>query len=304
MNHFLGFDGKDASHNTLYLFGFKIRMLKKEIRNMDSDYLEIDDITAVPPAEGALRKVQLGNLAILKMFDKVAKANGLRYWIDFGTLLGAVRHKGFIPWDDDIDLGMPRKDYDRVCECLKDNPDLYVFEESNGRNKCFIKIKHKALDTAFLDIFPYDLYHSKLDENGKKNLHNKIQKLTKKLKYSLFREDDNSKLNEKLKKVTKEKLQENKECLEENCPALFWGINYPHTWKNRVYDWESIFPLKNLQFEDAELPVPNEYDFVLTNIYGDYMQPPSNRYPRHTYVQGFDDEKSAILDSIIDEGNR
>ena len=99
MSKFFGFEGKDSSHNTLYLFGFKIRMLKKEIRTVDSEYLVIDDITKVPPAQGALRRVQLGNLALLKMFDKVAKNNNLRYWIDFGTLLGAVRHKGFIPWD-------------------------------------------------------------------------------------------------------------------------------------------------------------------------------------------------------------
>ena len=304
MNKFFGFEGKDSSHNTLFLFGFKIRMLKKEIRNVDSEYLVIDDITKIPPAQGALRKVQLGNLALLKMFDKVAKNNNLRYWIDFGTLLGAVRHKGFIPWDDDIDLGMPRSDYERVCEVFKDDPNLYVCEFSNGRNKCYIKIKHKKLDTVFLDIFPYDLYHSKTNEDEKKKLHAKIQKIAKKLKLSWFRENNTEKLKYKLQKITKGKIQENKECLEENQPSLFWGIDFPHTWKNRVYDWESIFPISEIQFEGSVFPAPNNSDLVLKNIYGDYMQPPSNRYPRHSYVKGYDDEKSKILDSIIKEGNK
>lgn len=64
------------------------------------------DITSLPPATGQIRDVQLSNLELLKELDYVCKKNNLQYWLDFGTLIGAIRHKGFIPWDDDIDTGM------------------------------------------------------------------------------------------------------------------------------------------------------------------------------------------------------
>ncbi|MCM1340051.1 MAG: LicD family protein, partial [Muribaculaceae bacterium] len=177
-------------------------------------------------------------------------------------------------------------------------------EFSNGRNKCYIKVKHKDLSTVFLDIFPYDLYHSKTNNAEKKKLHAKIQKIAKRLKMTLFKESNVSKFKSRLKKITAEKIQEKKQCLEENQPSLFWGIDFPHTWKNRVYDWENIFPLKAVEFEGTMFPAPANADFVLTNIYGEYMKPPTNKYPRHTYVNGFNEEQSKILDNIIEEGAR
>ena len=63
-----------------------------------------------------LRQVQLIQLEILKDFVKVCNKYNLQYFLDGGTLLGAVRHKGFIPWDDDLDVAMPRKDYDKFCK--------------------------------------------------------------------------------------------------------------------------------------------------------------------------------------------
>ncbi len=61
---------------------------------------------------------------ILQAFDAFAKAHGLTYWIDYGTLLGAARHKGFIPWDDDIDLVMPIEEYQKLIAIFKESPDV------------------------------------------------------------------------------------------------------------------------------------------------------------------------------------
>jgi lipopolysaccharide cholinephosphotransferase len=68
----------------------------------------------VPTAE--LRKLQLVELDILREFVRVCEAHGLRYYLAYGTLLGAVRHRGFIPWDDDVDVTMPRSDYVRLAK--------------------------------------------------------------------------------------------------------------------------------------------------------------------------------------------
>lgn len=67
-----------------------------------------------------LRKLQLVEIDLLKEFIGICKENNLRYYMLGGTLLGAVRHKGFIPWDDDIDVGMPRKDYKKFLQIVKE----------------------------------------------------------------------------------------------------------------------------------------------------------------------------------------
>ena len=64
------------------------------------------------------REVQLGELSVAKQFDAICKRLNLRYWLMYGTLLGAVRHQGFIPWDDDVDVMMPRPDYEKLIDYL------------------------------------------------------------------------------------------------------------------------------------------------------------------------------------------
>ena len=68
-----------------------------------------------------LRQIQLAELKILKTFIRICEENRLRYFLYGGTALGAIRHKGFIPWDDDIDVIMPRPDYEKLCNLVKNN---------------------------------------------------------------------------------------------------------------------------------------------------------------------------------------
>ena len=65
-----------------------------------------------------MTEIQAKLLDMLVWFDRTCRANGLRYYALGGTMLGAVRHRGFIPWDDDIDVGMPRKDYERLARLM------------------------------------------------------------------------------------------------------------------------------------------------------------------------------------------
>lgn len=64
--------------------------------------------------ELTLREIQMTSLNVLIEVDQICKDLGLRYFLMYGTLIGAIRHKGFIPWDDDLDIGMPRKDFDQL----------------------------------------------------------------------------------------------------------------------------------------------------------------------------------------------
>ena len=139
------------SHITFRLFGIRISYLKpsikKERKNFIKYYQSFEDATLIPPTEVNLIILKKANVKLLEEFHNICQSNNLLYWIDFGTLLGAIRHKGFIPWDDDIDLGMPRDDYEKMIELFKNgfpqNSDLVLEFENNHKTKCFVKISHK-----------------------------------------------------------------------------------------------------------------------------------------------------------------
>lgn len=118
-----------------------------------------------------LQETQEALLELLTEFDGLCKKHGLRYTIAAGTLLGAVRHKGFIPWDDDVDVYMPRPDYERFVEIIqKENalPEHLTYSKDRGRGTyyCFTKIldkryplrspNHVEVKYLFLDVFPVD----------------------------------------------------------------------------------------------------------------------------------------------------
>ena len=73
--------------------------------------------------ELSLREVQLASLEILRKIDAVCSQEGIRYWAMYGTLIGAVRHHGFIPWDDDLDIAMPRPDYEKFLSWFRNHAD-------------------------------------------------------------------------------------------------------------------------------------------------------------------------------------
>ena len=121
----------------------------------------------------SLRALQLKELDLLKYFQQVCKDNHIEYYALGGTLLGAVRHKGFIPWDDDIDVGIPRPDYERLCKILEGLPESsnIKFRSYKNSEDCiryfghiedttFKVVRHdklKAEETfAWIDLFPLD----------------------------------------------------------------------------------------------------------------------------------------------------
>ena len=119
-----------------------------------------------------MTEIQTKLLDMLVWFDRTCRAYGLRYYALGGTMLGAVRHRGFIPWDDDIDVGMPRKDYERLARLMgNENHDGYILETEYSEDPKFCYTFTKLYDTSttliehvstglkrglFLDIFPLD----------------------------------------------------------------------------------------------------------------------------------------------------
>lgn len=120
-----------------------------------------------------LRRLQLTELEILRELDRVCRKHNLRYYVVGGTLIGAVRHKGFIPWDDDIDVSMPRKDFDKLCKIAKEefSGDFFLQTRKTEKNCYFYyaklrkngtyfgedKFEHTTLHKGiFMDIFPLD----------------------------------------------------------------------------------------------------------------------------------------------------
>ena len=302
LKHIFKLEKTTPSHVSFRLFGIKINYLKnsikKERKKIAQFYQSFDDVSLIPKACGGLRLIQEANMGFLKIFENICKENNLKYWIDFGTLLGAIRHNGFIPWDDDIDIAMPRDDYEKLIEKFingfENYPDLELVFENNCKNKCFIKLTHKKTQDLFIDIFPYDFYHSEINTEQKEVLSQKIDTIRKN-KSKKFKTIDE--IRKHFKKITKEIILENKE-INTNNPALFLGIDFPHSHKRKVFDFEQIFPLQKITFENTEFYAPNKPKEVLEILFGDYMKIPKDSYPRHSNYNDLDESNKKILEEI------
>lgn len=142
----------------------------------DEDYFK-DEIRSGFTITECMKRYWAASLKTLEIFDEICKRHDLTYWADCGTLLGAFRHHGFIPWDDDLDLGMPRKDYNRFLEIAEDElPNGFFISTYDSRihryNGMTVVINH--IGTLFspevlgdyyccpfpvgFDLYPYDNY--------------------------------------------------------------------------------------------------------------------------------------------------
>ena len=254
-----------------------------------------------------LRKVQLAQLEIGKEIKRVCDENGIKYFLDSGTLLGAIRHKGFIPWDDDMDMGMLREDYERFIEIapkeLKPEYFLQTWKTDKSYPYAFAKIrkgtvfieavsqKTNAHNEIFVDVFPYDIYPD--DETVRTKLTKKIMLL----KYSLWMKDGMTPWL-RHKSVLDRLLVKAK-----YVPHYFYALT--HSRDAMIAEYEKLMPMHNaetskyyveqsggtpfgkwiiptecfkdfieVKFEDTMFLVPEKYDLYLKTVYGDYMQLP------------------------------
>lgn len=267
--------------------------------------------------EQLLRQVQNAMLEIAKDVKNVCDENGINYFLDSGTLIGAIRHNGFIPWDDDLDIGMLREDYERFLkiapECLGPKYFVQSIYSDDQYSLPFAKIRkigtkyveavsenshsHKEL---FIDILPYDNYPSNIKQQRKMKksikqtlfllmmksgmkpwLHhqNMIKKNLAAVKYYPY--IILGKLysrNQLVSKLTQEMTKYNNDNRLEIVVEQF-GANVGRYLIPKYCFNELI----EKDFEGIMFKIPKDYHTVLTRIYGDYMKLPpiDERENRH-----------------------
>ncbi len=241
-----------------------------------------------PPARGELRQCQLAELEIMKVVKKLCDENNLSYWLDGGTLLGAVRHKGFVPWDGDVDICILRDDYLKLIPLLQDyyknSDEIYVRELLKCKRNWMnyqIRIRNKGEKSFYgVDIFPIDNYYKgNITEEEQAEAHKRIKEATHVMQdYMKQHEDiamDIDKARECIKNTQDEIILEGNP-MSNDKPALFTGIDF--AWVSPTYfivNWDKVFPLKTIEFEGVMFNCPNDLHYYMTNYYRNYMLFPS-----------------------------
>ena len=273
----------------VYLFGKRIAHLKTNMRFQLNDvYRRIGllenmvEVTQMPKARGWLRELQLANLIILREIDRLCTKWGINYWLSEGTLLGAVRHGGYIPWDDDIDIGMTREDLEVLLKRFPDEArkDLYVELHAEKSHNLF-KVKHKELPHCFVDIFVFDYYHSRVD-----SLEEKLA-LTRKI-HAWQKRRPLKNVEQRLQRYREwtHELMQGQKANPAAHPALFRGLEYQAASLPSIfYDYEDIFPTQRIDFEGMQASIPANADMFLTLCFKNYMDLPPNFFLRHTNVK-------------------
>ncbi len=269
---------------------------------------------ALPKAGGIARKNQLLLLKLLRKVHKACVENNLSYWMDFGTLLGAVRHAGFIPWDDDIDLGMMRDEAGKLFEVLKKDPDImvrniFINGRENGVHHVYqVLWKHDKIElySSSIDVFLYDYCLAEpCQENWDFWLKNKKLLVEDSRQYPEFRGFSELTSSEKTQATLKNIFSKRyeavdsvfkfKEVVTDNIAFGFDNLDYPNP-DIHMFKKNMIFPLKNLVFEGEEFFVPNNYMDFLNPIYEDIYSLPSDMLS-HVHVK-IDKEVEEVIEAL------
>ena len=269
-----------------------------------------------------MKKVWAVELDLLAEFDRVCRKHNLRYLATGGTLLGAVRHQGYIPWDDDIDLMMSRSDYDKLCRIAADEfkyPYFFQTEytdpgslrghaqlrNSDTTGMLVWEAKNTTINQGiFIDIFPLDVitddteklrkqvktaihYREKMLDYYGKEFRYQYEKRTlkRRLGYVFLKlQGENGNSHELYKKYEEECKKYNGE-QSKFCSLFSFQPDNPKHYKYR----EDLDDIIEVPFEMLKMPITKEYDRVLTLQYGDWR----------TFQMGGNIHSGLILDTEI-----
>lgn len=259
-----------------------------------------------------IRKIQLD---ILINIDKWCRDNNITYFLDFGTLLGAVRHKGYIPWDDDIDICMLRKDYEFFIENFNkeridslavlhnsiDNLFPYEYAKVHNLNTILVEnANYKYNIGVNVDLFVLDSVHS-LDEALQINKKNSIYRYLFKYNLSFFLKTNKGMVKEFIKfnlrmikkiipnicsyKYITKNIDSNSKVNAHSSDCMYLANLSQRWFNNELLPREYYTKTTELIFENYKFLAPFNYDAVLTILYGNYLELPplEERETHHSY---------------------
>lgn len=267
----------------------------------------------------SLSELQQFSLEILKDVAAFCEKNGIRYSLAYGTLLGAIRHKGFIPWDDDVDIMMPREDYDRFRKEYRS--DKFIFIDSSVISDCYIAFGRvcdckrtltrsyipwhgRSVSTGvWIDIFPLDRVPDDMD--GFMKIYGSMQLLnryTTKLRrihageaesYSYMRTlwaNLKKSMNPNFRKLSPETvagymesiIRMSNSCASHSMSQICCPSSNPEH-----FDMDDLEKYIYADFDGEKFSILAEYDKLLTITYGDYMTLPAkkDRHPIQNYIK-------------------
>lgn len=270
------------------------------------------------PTPEQLKRLKEIELAVFKQFITVCEKLQLTYYLLGGTLLGAVRHKGFIPWDDDIDVGMPRKDYEVFLEkgqallpkkyfiqtCYTDEQYALPFCKVRDCETTFVETWSSKSDInhgVFIDIFPLDFYPE--EKREEKRFDRKYKWLTYcrykacvHMRNDIFAKVKRFIINTATCFVSARQSVKKMDALLKSTKESKRFGNLCGAWGKKeigFVDWYGEG--REVEFEGIKSVAPCKYELWLEQVYGDYMQlPPEEKRVGHHYTVLIDLEKSYL----------
>lgn len=247
-----------------------------------------------PPANGELRQIQMGNRMLLRKLKAYSDAAGIKFWMHGGSLVGSLRHKGFIPWDDDVDVGIMRDDLQKLQVFLEDT----VFEIAeyyySGLGCRAYRFKLRDIgDEFFVDLFPYD-YHTSETESLKdewikmRNFKGGLVRIFREIvaRYGVYENNIRLEQYPELKEEVDRLINTYIRRFRAKTPSdyIAWGIdnNFENktrfAWHNgRIFLERELFPLKTAEFEGEIYYIPADYEKYVFAEYGiDYLEMPGD----------------------------
>lgn len=239
--------------------------------------------------EYGVQEIQTNLLYFMKWFDGFCKKNDIQYTLHGGTLLGAVREKGFIPWDDDIDIGMTREQYKKMEKLIPKDRAGRVYLDSDRDKIKKIWLNEEGKEKVWIDIFIYDFISEKKTAQKMKMVCLKVLTAFSKSKTAMeaFRTNKRARglsriLYEIIYAVSKPfPLEKRIRGFDRFCEKCFVGNKIMvHRANDQLWAMPMIVPVNSLksfeyaEFEDTKLLVSKDYDTILTQLYGpSYMTP-------------------------------